>query len=157
MAVISLLHPFGRLRRGGYFIGLILCLIAGFAGLLVIGSGSAYSFPGIALFAVSIWILLSAMLNRARDAAASPGWALLPFLVTGLSVLAIAQAGYVDFSQFIFSNATRADRIVSAPFRPFVMVASAFVPMLLGALVSSLVWIVSLVALAVLPSRSAQG
>ncbi len=146
----------GRTRRPGFLVALLLSLAAGVAGLNVLRFGGAYSLFGLVLFCLALWVLFSITVNRIRDAQASAGWLLGPVLVTVLSMYIAVSMGYVDFSNIILPSATRADRIVAAPFRPFIMVISAFIPFLIAALLSALFWMTSFVVLAVLPSRDAR-
>ncbi len=156
MALLSYFHPMGRTRRPGFLVALLLCLAAGSAGLNALRFGGPYSLAGLALFLLALWVLFSIMVNRIRDANASAAWLLGPVLVTVVSMYIAVSMGYIDFSNIILPHATREDRIVMAPFRPFVMLISAFLPMMIAAVVSALFWITSFIMLAALPSRPAR-
>ena len=158
MNILALLHPFARLRRAGFLVAMALTLALGCGSLHAIRFGGQVSFLGLVLFVLSLWMLLSILCNRTRDADASAGWALVPVIITGVSLFAIVKIGYMDFSDFILGPATtKVDKIATAPFRPFTMVLSAFIPMAIGAFVSALSWGIGLIGLAVLPSRVNSG
>jgi hypothetical protein len=157
MRLLALFHPFSLLRRLPFLGALLLTLALGYGGLYALRFGGEVSFLGLAVFVLALWILLSILCNRTRDADASPGWVLFPVLITGISLFAVVKIGYMDFSDFILGPATtKVDKIATAPFRPFTMIISAFIPMMIGAVVSGVAWMIGFIGLAALPSRAAK-
>lgn len=147
MFLLPVLLPFSRLGRASYVLAIILLFAIAAAGLVVLRHGEIYSELGKLLFYPALWGLVMAMVNRTRDARASPGWVLTPVILTGAAVLALLKsfAGAAPQADAITGRTSPAEVV------NWFVVYGAWLWM--AALASAFLWLTSIVMLATFPSR----
>jgi len=149
MFLLNLIHPFGRLSRGGYFVAVVFLLAIAAVGLWIMIYGEIYRDLGRLFLYPALWGLLMAMINRTRDARASPGWVVWPMILSAGAIFAVLQ---------MFAGSAPQPNAVTgktAPGEVFNWLAVYGVWLWISAMVSVVFWLLGIVMLATFPSRAA--
>lgn len=149
MTLLALLHPFARLGRGLYFLSMVGLIAIAATGLWVSRHGEIYSDFGKFMTYPALWCVLMAMINRSRDARASPGWVLLPVILSAAAVLAWLKVAGATVPQ---TDSVTGKTSVGEAVDWFIVMGSF---LWFGTLAAAALWAISILGLALLPSRAA--
>ncbi len=150
MILLALIHPFARLRRASYFFSVAILIAIAAAGHWVSRYGEIYSDFGKFMTYPALWCVLMAMINRTRDARASPGWVLMPVILTALALFIWMKVAAADAPQ----PHPATGRTSLGELFEWAVVLGTF--LWFGALAAAATWTISILGLALLPSRAAE-